>query len=289
MQRKRQLIDDIVASLTPIETTWRDEHADAVIARLQALPAQPTYSRSDLAVWLNLEGLEGPHIKARFEANLTAIQLFLDISKDEFRGVLRDQLGPGQGLNRFKREPETFYKAFDTLGLLERMRVAVNSPLVWYDLLIERLKGGRGSAIKGQVRGRSLEDFVESYVEHVFGAGQFDVRCSFHGARGTSTEKTDFAIPNKSDARILIEVKAYGATGSKQTDVIGDLTRIIAEKRADTTLLLVTDGITWNDRLADLRKLVEMQHHGDITRIYTRGIKNLLIADLQQLKGEYAL
>ena len=73
----------------------------------------------------------------------------------------------------------------------------------------------------------------------------YDARCRFTGATGISTEKTDFAIPSKDDPGILIEAKAYGATGSKQTDVLGDITRIVNEKRDDTQFLLVTDGITF--------------------------------------------
>lgn len=118
---------------------------------------------------------------------------------------------------------------------------------------------------------------------------RFDVRCRFTGAGGTSTEKADFAIPGKDDACILIEVKAYGATGSKQTDILGDMARIAAEKRPDTTLLLVTDGVSWHQRPNDLSKLVEMQNRGLIARIYTQAMAGELAEDLRQLKLDYHL
>ena len=57
--------------------------------------------------------------------------------------------------------------------------------------------------------------------------------------------KCDFAIPACRNPRILIEAKGYGATGSKMTDVIGDIKAIINTKRADTAFLLFTDGVTW--------------------------------------------
>jgi hypothetical protein len=154
---------------------------------------------------------------------------------------------------------------------------------------MERLRGGRGSAIKGQKRGRGLEDFAEVLVKSTFGEDSYDTRCRFTGARGTSTEKADFAIPSKADPRVLIEVKAYGATGSKQTDVLGDVARVVAEKRPDTDFLLLTDGVTWRDRVSDLRKLVEMQNRGEITRIYTRAMGAQLQADLSDLKRDHAL
>lgn len=122
---------------------------------------------------------------------------------------------------------------------------------------------------------RALEDFVETLVREVFGEG-YDARCRFVGAKGTSTEKADFAIPSRSDPQILIEVKAYGATGSKQTDVLGDIARIVEQKRHDTDLLFVTDGVTWKERDSDLRKLVEMQNEGRIARIYTRRMRDTL-------------
>lgn len=165
----------------------------------------------------------------------------------------------------------------------------VNRPLFWHDIIIERLKGGRGSAIKGQRRGRSLEDFVEKLLVRVFGENCFDVRCQFLGASGTSSEKADFAIPAKSDPSILIEVKAYGATGSKQTDVLGDISRIVEQKRHDTQFLLVTDGITWRERTSDLAKLVELQNIGKITKIYTQSMAEQFEEDLRDLKREHGL
>jgi hypothetical protein len=121
----------------------------------------------------------------------------------------------------------------------------------------------------------------------VFGA--YDARCRFVGAGGTSTEKTDFAIPSKNDPRVLIEVKAYGATGSKQTDILGDIRRIVEEKRHDTHLLLVTDGATWKARVNDLRNLVKMQNKGLIARIYTHKMGSELRKDLRQLRRDHGL
>lgn len=91
---------------------------------------------------------------------------------------------------------------------------------------------------------------------------QIAIRCRFTGATSLSTEKADFAIPSASDPAILIEVKAYGATGSEQPDVLGDIARIVEQKRHDTVFILVKDGITWKQRSNDLRKLVALQNEG---------------------------
>jgi hypothetical protein len=95
----------------------------------------------------------------------------------------------------------------------------------------------------------------EAIIKKVIGAS-YQVRCTFNGPRGT-TAKCDFAIPSKSEARILFESEGYGATGSRQTDVLGDVHTIITAKRPDTALLFFTDSLTWKGRKSDPRKLVD--------------------------------
>jgi len=124
VRRYRQTVEQILERLSVIKSSWRDNHADRVIAALKAL------------------------------------------------------------------------------GILTSLRITVNTPVTWRDLLAERLKGGRGSAIKGQARGRYLEDFTERIVAKVFHDVGYEARCRFTGARGTSTEKADFAIPARNDARL---------------------------------------------------------------------------------------
>ena len=84
-------------------------------------------------------------------------------------------------------------------------------------------------------------------------------------------------------------MKAYGATGSKQTDILGDIRRIVEEKRHDTHLVLVTDGKTWKARVNDLRNLVKMQNTGLIARIYTHKMGSDLRKDLLQLPRDHGM
>jgi len=289
MRRYRQTIDELLSSLTPLESTWRDAHASRVIELLEKISAKGPCGKKTLRT-LFLGNVKPDKItKAHFDACITVSRLFLDLSKDEFTHLFRQQAGENTSLTRFRTEPSKYLDALASLGLVERMSEAIKTPVTWRDVLVERLKGGRGSAIRGQLRGRALEDFVERILVEVFGPDRYDSRCQFVGASGKEVEKADFAVPQKDDPAILIEVKAYGATGSKQTDVLGDVNRIIAQKRADTAFLLVTDGITWRDRVSDLRKLVERQNRGAITRIYTRSMAKQLRDDLAQLKSEHGI
>jgi hypothetical protein len=279
VKRYRQTVDELLGALSAIHASWHDEHSAAVLGLLEAIPQRPSYTAADVADIL----------EADFQAGLTTVRLILDLSKDEFTAALQTALGPGgAGSKRYLQNRARFVSTLVSLGALDSLREIANRPVSWRSILVERLKAGRGSAIKGQARGRFLEDFTEELVEEVFGPA-YDARCRFVGASGTSTEKTDFAIPSKGDARVLIEVKAYGATGSKQTDILGDIRRIVEEKRHDTHLLLVTDGTTWKARVNDLRKLVEMQNKGLIARIYTHKMGDDLRKDLRQLRRDHGL
>lgn len=280
MLRHRQTTEDLVASLSRIEADWRDEHAEAVVHILTSIPDKSEYRHEDIE-WV---------LDADFDAGMTVIRLLLDMPKDEFSLSLRATLGTrGAGITEYRRDRDSFVRALADLKVLEALQSISETPVSWREVLVERLKAGRGSAIKGQVRGRHLEDSTEEIVKRVFGEARYDARCRFVGASGTSTEKADFAIPSRDDPSVLIEVKAYGATGSKQTDVLGDLKRIVEEKRHDTHLLLVTDGITWQLRLKDLSRLVTMQNSGQIARIYTKSMAEELESDLRQLRQDHSL
>ncbi|MGH8500345.1 MAG: DpnII family type II restriction endonuclease, partial [Methylococcales bacterium] len=110
----------------------------------------------------------------------------------------------------------------------------------------------------------------------------------FTGKRN-QTGKCDFAIPDKERPRILIEAKGYGATGSKMSDVVGDIDAIVQAKRHDTAFLFFTDGVTWRQRQSDLRTLVERQNAGEVARIYTMNMGDQFKADLETLKAEHRI
>ena len=274
-----QTLQEILESLSPLDVEWMDATATNTIARLTALDHKPEYGRDDIVALFDGD----------FEEGLLCARLFLALSKDQMDGSLKAALGAGgAGRKRFDGDRDAYLAALEGLGLPGKMSATVNYKPVWSDILVERLRSGRGSAISGQKRGRGLEDFVESIVKEVFGVGGYQTRASFVGEHA-KTAKFDFAIPHRDRPRIILEVKGYGATGSKMTDVIGDLDAIIEAMRRDTTLLFVTDGLTWKSRTSDLRKIIDRQNQGKIGRIYTTGMREQFLNDLRTLKVECGL
>jgi hypothetical protein len=173
VRRERQRLEELLATLSPLASSWRDAHSDAVIRVIELIPQKPQYEPADLQALL----------AADFDATTTAIRLVLELSKDEFTVAMRATLPSGAGAKRFREDHGTFIEALCKLGVLEQLATLVNTPVTWRTILVERLKAGRGSAIKGQARGRGLEDFVELLVRGVFGAKNYDVRTRFVGAR----------------------------------------------------------------------------------------------------------
>ncbi|TPI32976.1 hypothetical protein FJW08_07315 [Mesorhizobium sp. B3-2-1] len=273
MQDRDQSLEEVIDGLSPLNVDWMDDIAASAIARLTALPKKAEYTRNDIAALLDDNFAEG----------LLCARLFLMLSKDSMESLLRKELpGSSIGINGYKADREGFFDALERLGLLVNMGTVINHKPVWSDILVERLRAGRGSAISGQKRGRGLEDFVEALVREVFGDA-YETRCTFTGADGKPA-KCDVAIPSRTRPSIVIEVKGYGATGSKMTDIIGDLDAIIDAKRHGTKLLFVTDGMTWKQRTSDLKKIVDRQNQGKIDRIYTTLMREQFLKDLQSMK-----
>lgn len=281
MRVVQQSLGQIIDTLSPLEAHWMDGTAEAIMARIAAVPMKAEYDRTDI------EDLIDDSSGSGFQVSKFCIGLFLGYSKDKLEVELSDRLGPGgTGVKRYQSDRDVFLDALEDLGLRDAMTATVNAKPVWSDILKERLRSGRGSAIQGQQRGRDLEDFTEEIIREVFGTA-YEPRCTFQGANGLA--KCDFAIPNRDQPYILIEAKGYGATGSKMSDVIGDVDAIIGAKRNDASLLLVTDGLTWKARVNDFRKIIQRQNDGRITRVYTKNMRAQIKADLETLKAEYGL
>lgn len=278
MEFVQQSLDDLLQSLSLLHVEWKDDIAVRVIERIEHFPIKDTYTEEDIH----------DLFADTFDDGRIICGLFLGLSKDALTARLSAELGKGgQGVTRYKKEPDIYVNALIGLGLLEAMKEQTNRTPKWSDVLVERLRGGRGSAISGQRRGRGLEDHAENIIRKVFGDA-YEARCQFVGRRNL-VAKCDFAIPDKDNPRILIEAKAYGATGSKMTDVIGDIDAIVEAKRHDTALLFFTDGLTWKQRQSDLKKLVERQNNGEVARIYTTSMSGQFEADLIILKAENKL
>ena len=146
-----------------------------------------------------------------------------------------------------------------------------------WDVLEARYVTGTGSAYRGQASGDWLEDKVKVDVLEALGLEE-NKHFSHIGGRAEVTvdnetltfrKGPDYVIPGLDDARIMIEAKAYvSSTGSKQTDVLGDIEKLSYVARKGVQLYMVLDGPMWRRRVSDLVEIFELRDQGIIDGIY---------------------
>ena len=79
----------------------------------------------------------------------------------------------------------------------------------------------------------------------------------------------DFVVPSLDNAKLLIEAKMYGSsTGSKQTDVLGDVSKLQPIVEKGVPLYMVVDGPMWKRRVSDLVKIFERKEEGQVEGVH---------------------
>lgn len=205
---------------------------------------------------------------------LDVFRLFLDLSQDVIANEINARgLGGDFSSLRTKCDEHSarIAEILVELGLIDAIKAHRSRDWKLEDILLERYKQTRGRAIRGQRRGAAVEDAVEEILRQLqqeIGLS-YDARTNFINRSGEEA-KTDFTIPSRNEPQIVIEAKGYEATGSKLTDVLGDILKILQVKDSGMRFFFVTDGIGWYRRLGDLRRIVEYQQRGEIEMIYTR-------------------
>ena len=205
---------------------------------------------------------------------LDALRLFLDLSQDVLanevnaKGIKGDFDSIRRKCSRHATEIAEVLVGLGVLGAIEAHRAR---EWTLEDLLVERYKQTRGRAIRAQKRGAALEEAVEELLRELQAeiGLTYDKGRNFRSRSGREA-KADFMIPSHREPVIIIEAKGYEATGSKLTDLLGDVLKILQAKDRETHFFFVTDGIGWYRRLSDLKKLVEHHQRGEIEMIYTR-------------------
>jgi hypothetical protein len=258
-------MDGMLSELEHIAASWEDDTSKRVVALVHTAVAI-IRAKKDAPLLGTIEDL----IRKDPEY-LDALRLFIGESQDVIAHRLGAELGARGSYAKVRKalaaDPKAGAKALEALGLLDIIREHLGRSWSVEGVLVDRYKQSRGRAIAGQARGRVLEDAVAEVLTRI--GVQFQMRCTFTG-KNDITAKCDFAIPSEAQPKIVIEVKGFEATGSKQTDVLGDIEKIELARTRHMYFFVVTDGRGWFNRESDLRKIVEKQRSGAIDNVYTR-------------------
>jgi hypothetical protein len=111
-----------------------------------------------------------------------------------------------------------------------------------------------------------VEDEIEAIAE---GLGlPYTLRTQFRGRSGRLAP-CDLAIPNGESAEIVVAAKGFDSTGSKLTDAVREVERMVDVRLSRQYVMAVVDGIGWKSRAADLRRIHELWVNGEINGLYT--------------------
>lgn len=279
MQLGKVTLDQLLAELTELPAEWMDDLArDLVeevrvsVGRLRSLGRGVT--EHDLANELeeNEQFLDVARLFLGRGQEPTAHMLCAALSESSMSWAKLRSLA--------KSDPHRVAEALVELGLEETIDEQVGRHWQVEDVLIDRYKMTRGRAIAGQRRGRALEDQVQRVLESE--EIPFQRGVTFVGKKD-ETAKCDFAIPTKQHPKIVIESKGFEATGSKLTDFLGDVLKIVHAKDYHMYFFLVTDGRGWHNRISDLRKIIEYHASGDVDMVYTTARLADLAATVKQI------
>jgi hypothetical protein len=258
-------LEELLGQLKRIHAEWLDddgkkvlESIPRVVDRLDSLTIDKDLIKAIL--------IEDPYA-------LDVFRLFLDLSQDILANEMRARGVKGDFTSirsKCKNDSENIARILVELGVTDAIAIHRSHKWTLQDVLWDRYGHMRGRAMTAQKRGATLEDAVESILLELNGeiGVTFDRGGNFFSKSGERA-KADFTVPSREAPRIIIEAKGYEATGSKLTDVLGDILKVLKVKDEDTHYFFVTDGIGWYRRLSDLKKIVEYHQRGNIEMIYT--------------------
>lgn len=263
---QRITLDELLGLLNRIQAEWLDEDGKKVLEEIPRVIdkiGNTSVNRNLIESILNSE----PYA-------LDVFRLFLDLSQDRLLNEMEPK-GITGGFDSIRRKCKIsatkIAVVLEDLGLIDAIETHRAHQWTLQDVLWDRYGHMRGRAMAAQKRGSTLENAVEEILIEL---SKEDVLPNYiRGGNFINSSgreaKADFIIPSRNVPRIIIEAKGYEATGSKLTDVLGDILKVLEIKDTETHYFFVTDGIGWYRRKGDLKKIVEHHQRGEIEMIYT--------------------
>lgn len=178
------------------------------------------------------------------------------LSQEKLKSALKHGLQTDAWRTLAKERPGDLVELLDErFHLVEEIKGQRRRKWTFADVLVERL-GSRTNAAGTVGIGRLLENQVEEVVKAL--GIPYQMRTSFV-ARSGRPSPADVAIPGGgSKAEIIIGIKSFGSTGSKQTDAARELEELADNRAAHQYVYAFTDGIGWIRRESDLRRVIQL-------------------------------
>jgi hypothetical protein len=242
----------------------------ASVRRLRAHGRRLTVADLQTAVCDDLDFLEVSRLLLRKREN----EFLEDISREAGEAVMTWRRLQCFAVHHAQRVAE----ALAVMGLLDAIEQHGEREWSLEDVLIERYRAMMApeSWVEGGLP--ILADFVAQEFRENDLPYEGDVM--FVGRAG-NTARCDFAVPSRSQPKIVIEAKEFDKIGYRFGEYLGEVLTIAEAKYK--YFFLVTDGLGWHTRPSDLQKLVDYQNEGLIDMIYTLSRLSQLAADVKHI------
>lgn len=242
---------------------------------------QQVVIRQAAAALLELKQIDRSTLGMLIAANpawVPTLGLVVGLGQERLRNVLRHHFDTSSWLKLAReRGTDLITMLDDEYDLTAQLEAQRGQKYGFGDVLVARA-GSRQSAGAAIRRGRDVEDVIEAAAK---GLGlPYELRTRFTGRNGQSAP-CDLAVPaGGGDAKIVCAAKGFDSTGSKLSDAVREIAEM-AEVRLPTHFVFaVVDGIGWKSRQADLRRIYELWSSKRIDGLYTVGMIDQFVVDL---------
>lgn len=205
--------------------------------------------------------------------------LVLGMSQERLRNEMRRLFGTTSVERVVRSDPDGFVSRFDhEFRVVELLNAQLTRTYTFGDVLAARA-GGRVRANAAAASGRSVEDEIENIAVEL--GLPCETRTRFVGKHGL-TAPCDLAIPAGSDAVIAVAAKGFDSTGSKLTDAVREIQEMAEVRLPRQFICAVIDGMGWQSRKADLKRLWDLWDSDAIDGLYTLSNLDVFRADIAQ-------
>jgi hypothetical protein len=226
----------------------------AIQEAADALSSLPEVNRDSLAAFIH----EHP-------AWVPILGLCCRLSQERLKSALQHGLKTSGWVTLARNNPESVIQLLDEqFDLVAEVIGQRERRWTFADVLVER-QSSRTNAAGTVSVGRVLENLVEELVKSL--GLPYEMRVEFVG-RGGRTAPADVAIPaGGTRSEIVIGIKSFGSTGSKQTDAAREFEEM-AEVRDRQFAFGFCDGIGWLRRQSDLRRILALWEQRRLSGVY---------------------
>ena len=261
---------------THVDPTAPSAAADAIRQAADSLDGLLFVDRATLTAWV-----------AGRPRDVYALGLTVGLSQEKLKNLLRSEFGTTSwakavGQHGPAAVVEWLDEQFGVVESLERQR---NRSYTFGDVLAAR-GTTRTTASSAGTAGLVIEDAVEAIVQRL--GLPYEMRGRFVGRNG-ETGPADLAVPGFRDALITVACKGFDSTGSKLTAAVTEVQQMAEVRFASQYVFAVVDGIGWNARQGDFRRMYALLETHRIDGLYTLADLEALEADLRRAAERHDL